>query len=99
YSAFLTLDSYIYGFVLHEVWSPLPVEDRPELLEAVRPAIAPQEYPYIVEMMNFVMSRSSGSKRGERGIAASYATDFEFGLDLVLDGLERAFGARGKGKV
>jgi hypothetical protein len=94
YSAFLTLDSYIYGFVLQEVWSPLQVEDRPELIENLRPAIAPSEYPYIVEMMTFLMSRSRESARGSGSIAASYATDFEFGLDLVLDGLERAFGAR-----
>jgi AcrR family transcriptional regulator len=94
YSAFLTLDSYIYGFVLQEVWSPMQVEARPELIENLRPAIAPSEYPYIVEMMTFVMNRSSESTRGSASIAASYATDFEFGLDLVLDGLERAFGAR-----
>ncbi len=83
YSAYLTLDSYIYGFVLQEVWWPFTAEDRPAVVESLRPEISPDEYPSIVEMMNFVMGRTSAN------IEHSYDADFAFGLDLILDGLHR----------
>jgi AcrR family transcriptional regulator len=83
YNAFLTLDSYIYGFVLQEVWWPFTAEDRPEVIESLRPEIPVNEYPYIVEMMHFVMGRTSANA------AHGYEADFAFGLDLILDGFER----------
>ncbi|MBZ4418128.1 TetR/AcrR family transcriptional regulator C-terminal domain-containing protein [Myxococcus sp. RHSTA-1-4] len=90
YSAYLMLDSYIYGFVLQEVCWPFEPEERPDVAESLRPAIPPDEYPYLVEAMNFVMTRSLEQARRGVNSAASYAAEFEFGLDVILDGLERA---------
>jgi AcrR family transcriptional regulator len=93
YSAFLTIDSYIYGFVLQEVWWPFSHDERPEVIDALRPAISPTEYPHLVEVMNLVMAQTSPPDRDLTAVASSYDADFSFGLDLILDGLARALGA------
>lgn len=82
YSAQLTLDSYLYGYVLQEVTWPWEPEERPELIESLRDAIPRDLFPRLAETMDLVADRGANP--------ASYARDFEFGLDLVLDGLERA---------
>jgi AcrR family transcriptional regulator len=83
YHAFLTLDSYIYGFTLHEVsWQHEP-EDRPDLVADLKPQIAVEEYPHVAEIMQFVLDLSETNGK------AGYEAEFEFGLNLVLDGLER----------
>ncbi|GII93292.1 TetR/AcrR family transcriptional regulator [Sinosporangium siamense] len=78
--AFSVLDSYIYGFVLQE--SNLPFETSEEL-EGMAETIAQQLpkglYPHFAEMIiNHAL---------QPGFA--YADEFLFGLDLILDGLER----------
>lgn len=104
YNAFLTLDSYIYGFTLQEAWMPFEPEQRSEVVERMRPAISSAEYPHLVEVMEMMMARSSGSAKRGGSSAAAYAADFEVGLDVILDGLERARGAaaptrsRGRGR-
>jgi hypothetical protein len=81
--AFSVLDSYIFGFAVQD--HSLPFDTSTELAE-VGEAILQQfprvEYPYLAETI-------------ERAINASYdhADEFEFGLDLILDGLERAHSA------
>ena len=79
--AFSVLDSYIYGFALQE--TSLPFETSEEL-EAVAETIFEQfpadEYPYLTEM--------AVEHALQPGYA--YANEFEFGLDLILDGLDRA---------
>ena len=87
YHAFLTLDSYIYGFTLQEVSWPTSKEELPEALEDYRKAIPADEFPHIAEMMTFVLEEgaASASARAEPG----YAPEFEVGLDLILDGLVR----------
>ena len=79
--AFSVLDSYIYGFALQE--TSLPFETSEEL-EAVAETIFEQfpadEYPYLTEM--------AVEHALQPGYA--YANEFRFGLDLILDGLDRA---------
>lgn len=78
--AFSALDAYIYGFALQEISLPF---DNPEELAAITEVILeqipPDEYPYLTEMaIEYTM------KPGY-----DYGNEFEFGLDLILDGLER----------
>ena len=89
YNAFLTLDSYIYGFALHEEsWQHGP-EDREELVADLGPQVSAEEYPHVIEIMQFV------SELSRKNTAPGYEEEFEFGLDLILDGLERQLVADG----
>jgi AcrR family transcriptional regulator len=89
YNAILSLDSYIYGFVAQEVWWPFEPHERLDLAEELAPQIDPGEFPYLVEMIGFVMSRSQQPSGRASSSAAGYEADFEFGLELLLDGLAR----------
>lgn len=86
YQGFLTLDSYIYGFALQETsWHTAPAE-IPAEIERTRPLIPEAQFPHIHEVMTVV----TAARAAEEGPDAAYRAEFEFGLDLVLDGLERA---------
>jgi AcrR family transcriptional regulator len=81
--AFALLDSYIYGFVLQEVSLPFRT---PEELTELATALVPEptaDLPYFSEMVT-----DYALKPGY-----SFANEFEFGLDLILDGIERAASA------
>jgi AcrR family transcriptional regulator len=79
--AFSVLDSYIYGFALQE--ASLPFEagaPTADLAQAILAQTGPDEYPHLTELtVEHVL------KPGY-----DYGREFEFGLDLILDGLERA---------
>lgn len=78
--AFSLLDSYIYGFVLQEVNLPFnDNDDLVEVLDAMVPANFAQEYPHFAELTS-----EHVLKKGY-----SYGDEFEFGLDLIIDGLQR----------
>ena len=74
-----TLDSYIYGFVLQG--QNLPFDSPEELAELATTLqrIPDDEYPYTTEMI-VDWAQDPGF---------SFANEFEFGLDLILDGFER----------
>lgn len=78
--AFSVLDSYTYGFVIQEVSLPFK---SPAELEDVASSILKQlpdnEFPHLVEM---IVDRAL-----KPGYA--YAEEFDIGLDLILDGLQR----------
>jgi AcrR family transcriptional regulator len=79
--AFSALDSYIYGFALQEATLPLG-ETEEETAEVARMMVQqfPRElYPHLHEFtIEHVL------KPGY-----DYGAEFDFGLDLILDGLER----------
>ncbi len=81
--AYSALDSYIYGFALQERGLPF---DTPEEASAVAQAIVATfpagEYPHLAQFA-FEHVLQPGY---------DYGKEFEFGLDLILDGLERALG-------
>ena len=89
YHAFLTMDSYIYGFTLQEVNWPFDKEERPDVLATIRPQIPADEFPYVTEIMGYVLESSTAKAKSDRKGAVGYECEFEFGLDLILDGLER----------
>jgi AcrR family transcriptional regulator len=74
------MDAYIYGFALQEKHLPFETPDQvSEVIEIQRERVPEMdEYPYLVEVAREM------AKAGY-----DYAAEFEFGLDLILDGLER----------
>jgi AcrR family transcriptional regulator len=79
--AFSLLDSYVYGFALQEATLPFDTaEQTAELAEMILSSLQPDEYPHLTELaVEHVL------KPGY-----DYGNEFEFGLDLILDGLELA---------
>ncbi|MDO8915978.1 MAG: TetR/AcrR family transcriptional regulator [Coriobacteriia bacterium] len=80
--AFSLMDSYIYGFGAQQInmsaADDLTQEERAEVLLSYIP---PEQYPYVHRMATYTM---------EAGYDAE--TDFDFGLGIILDGLERMLG-------
>ena len=78
--AYSVLDSYIYGFALQQINLPFNTADEAaEVATTMMAQMPTKEYPYLTEMaLEHVL---------QPGYA--YADEFEIGLDLILDGLER----------
>ena len=78
--AFSALDSYIYGFALREASLPFDTaEETEEVAQMILKQLPPDEYPYLTELtVEHVLQPGY-----------DYGNEFEFGLDLILDGLER----------
>lgn len=74
--AWNAIDSHIYGFTLQELNFPFEAEEYSAAAENYLPLIPADKYPYINGMTQRVMS---GEYDGIH--------DFEFGLELILDGL------------
>ena len=79
--AFSLLDSYVYGFALQEASLPFDKgTETAELVETILGHIRPEDYPYLTELaVEHVMQPGY-----------EYGKEFEFGLDLILEGLERS---------
>lgn len=78
--AYSVLDSYVYGFALQEVQLPFESsEDVEGLAREMLAHLAADEYPHLTEMIV-----EHALKPGY-----DYAHEYEFGLDLILDGLEQ----------
>ncbi len=77
--AFSVIDSYIYGFVLQGINLPFDdTDDLTEVVEAIMPQLSADDYPHLVELtIEHVLQPGY-----------SYGNEFEFGLDLILDGLD-----------
>ena len=78
--AFAALDSYIYGFALQERSLAFGTpEETSELAKAFLLQFPTKEYPYLARLtMEHVLQPGY-----------DYADEYEFGLDLILDGLEQ----------
>ena len=76
--AFALIDAYVYGFALSEATLPINgPETVTEVAEQMMEQSSPGDYPYLAEFsIEHVM---------KPGYA--YGLEFEFGLDLVLNGL------------
>lgn len=77
--AYSLLDSYTYGFVVQEAALPMDVDDAPAMVEAFLEQLDPDVYPNLAELATEFAARSGGQS----------ADEFGFGLDLVLESLER----------
>ena len=79
--AYSVLDSYIYGFALTKMNLPFDAStDLEQMAEGMLEPFPVNAYPHLVEFMT-----DHAAKPGY-----DYGDEFEVGLDLILDGLERA---------
>jgi hypothetical protein len=81
--ALALLDSDVYGFALQEAALPFDApEDVPELAEALLRELPAEEYPHLAEFTT------------EHVLKPGYdvGDEFLFGLNLILDGLDRMAG-------
>jgi AcrR family transcriptional regulator len=76
--AVMAMDSHLYGFVLQEQAWPFDVENAPALAASFERGLPAAEYPSLHALAEMVATAPGG-----------VPVDFEFGLDLLLDGLER----------
>ena len=87
--AYSALDSYIYGFALQQANLPFDTgEQAAAVAETILGENPANAYPYLAEIaIEHVMQPGY-----------SYAAEFEFGLDLLLDGLEASRSAASHAK-
>src|SRR3954470_9777357 len=79
--AFSVLDSYIYGFALQERSLPFDApEQTAELAQEILARFPVNEYPHLAEL----------TTEHVRPPGYDYGNEFAFGLDLILEALERA---------
>ena len=79
--AYSALDSYIYGFALTKMNLPFDAStDMSEMADRMLEPFPADTYPHLVEFITHHAMKPD----------YDYGGEFEYGLDLVLDGLERA---------
>jgi AcrR family transcriptional regulator len=78
--AYSVMDSYIYGFALQQTTLAVGMSSQPsEMAESFLRQLPTNDYPHLAEMIT-----EHAMKPGY-----NHADEFEFGLDLILDSLER----------
>ncbi len=78
--AYSVLDSYIYGFALTKMSLPFDASNAATVAEDMLEPFPVNEYPNLVEFLTEHVMQPG----------YEYGDEFEYGLDVVLDGLERA---------
>ena len=89
--AYSLLDSYVYGFALEQASLPFDTgEQAAQVAESIMRAFASGKYPYLTEIATERVMQPG----------YSYQAEFEYGVNLILDGLERdsSTAARGAGR-
>ena len=76
--AWNALDSYVYGFTLQKQNFPFEPQEYANMAKAFLPMIPADQFPYLNGMSQQVID---GQHDGLHGL--------EFGLDLILDGLDK----------
>jgi AcrR family transcriptional regulator len=77
--AYSLLDSYIYGFALTKMNLPFDASTVGEVAESMLQPFPLDEYPHLLEILTEVVMKPG----------YDYGNEFEYGLELILDGLER----------
>ena len=76
--AWNAIDNHIYGFTLQALNFPIEATEYAETAESFIAHIPPDQYPYMHQLSLYIID---GSYDGLH--------DFEFGLNFILDGLDR----------
>lgn len=77
--AISAIDSYLYGFVLQELSLPFAtLADSDEIADGILSELPAGEYPHLAELITEHVLRPG----------YDYASEFEFGLSLILDALD-----------
>ncbi|MDG4830805.1 TetR/AcrR family transcriptional regulator C-terminal domain-containing protein [Solwaraspora sp. WMMD1047] len=77
--AYTVLDSYVYGFALQEAALPFEPDSVADVADSIVQRFATGQYPHLVEMATEHVMRPG----------YDFGAQFDFGLDLILDGLAR----------
>ena len=78
--AYALIDSFVYGFALQEAALPFESDTLAEVAAPMMEMFAAGEYPHLVELTTeFVLQPGY-----------DFGNEFEFGLDLILEGLSRS---------
>jgi AcrR family transcriptional regulator len=79
--AYSLLDAYVYGFALQEASLPFRTpEETAEVAQTIMARFPAAAYPHLTELaVQHVLQPGY-----------DYGSEYEFGLDLILDGLDRA---------
>lgn len=79
--AYSLLDSYIYGFALQEASLPFGTpEETAQVTKEIAGQMPADEYPHLAELATAHVLQPG----------YQYGSEFEIGLDLILDALERS---------
>jgi hypothetical protein len=74
------MDSYIYGFALQQNNLPASSAETAQLAQHLTQQFAAGDYPHLHELATEHVLQPN----------YSYADEFAYGIDLILDGLERS---------
>ena len=79
--AYSLLDAYIYGFALQETSLPFSTpEETVEVAQSIMAEFPADEYPHLAEIATEHVLKPG----------YDYGNEYAFGLELILDGLDRA---------
>jgi AcrR family transcriptional regulator len=79
--AYALIDSYTYGFALQEAALPFQGADSArDVTDSIMKQMADGEYPHLVQMATSYYLQAG----------YDFGDEFAFGLDLILDGIERS---------
>jgi len=81
--AFATIDAFVYGFTLSEASLPFAPGDGAEAAFASDVAPPPDQFPHLFRALGELMDAGT----------YSYSEEFDYGLELILDGFARRFAA------
>ena len=76
--AWNAIDNHLYGFVLQEQQFPIAPDSYAVIAHEYLPQLAAMNLPYLTKMTQLVAERQYNGLH-----------DFDFGLNLIIDGLER----------
>jgi hypothetical protein len=80
--AYSLLDSYIYGFAMTQARVPFETqEEMATVAEDIFEPFPPNEYPNLAEFVNDHVMKPG----------YEYANEYEYGLERILDAIERAW--------
>ncbi len=84
--AYALIDAFVYGFALQEASLPATAGDEmADLVESMAATMPAGEYPHLVEFTTEHVLRPG----------YDFGHEFDFGIDLILDGIEAAAAASG----
>ena len=81
--ALLLMDSYIYGFTMQESSGGFDTSGPAGVAESLRPSVEVSAHPHLTELLVHITSGASGAA------FTSLPLEFELGLDLTLDAMEK----------
>jgi AcrR family transcriptional regulator len=90
YRAVMTIDSYLYGFLTQEIHWPASRKQIAAARTTLEARIGMRSYPHLSEMITWYLADDEARPRATRHPWSAYQEEFEFGLDLVLNGLDQA---------